>query len=112
MLTKFCTVASNICGPSERDLLHVTLLGHQILSWRLGFFKYLCTPVLNTIFFPRIFLTINFIQDVHTTQKGLLAFFFKLPEIKKSLYTLLRSPQNTCYRLPLVRDQIRDVLGG
>jgi len=43
--TKFCTVASNICGISAWSLFHVCLLAPKILSWILDFWKiyeYLC----------------------------------------------------------------------
>jgi hypothetical protein len=38
--TKFCMVATDICGSSEWNLFHVTLLAPIILSWLLGFGKY------------------------------------------------------------------------
>jgi len=37
--SKFCTVASNICGFSVWSLFHVTLLAPKILSWILDFWK-------------------------------------------------------------------------
>jgi hypothetical protein len=39
-LTKFCTVASNICGSSVWNLLLVTLLASRILGWLLDFQKF------------------------------------------------------------------------
>jgi len=39
MVTKFCAVVSNICGPSIWTLLHVTLLMNRILKWFLDFWK-------------------------------------------------------------------------
>ena len=43
--TKFCAAAINTCGPSARNLLHVTLLVHRILRVFIIFFlENLCTP--------------------------------------------------------------------
>jgi len=41
---KLCTLTPNICGPSVRNLLRVTLLAPIILNWRLDFWK-ICAPV-------------------------------------------------------------------
>lgn len=37
--TKFCTVAPNVCGSAECDVLHVALLVSRILRWLLDFSK-------------------------------------------------------------------------
>jgi hypothetical protein len=37
--TKFCMVATNICGSSVWNLLHFTLLASRILRWLLNFWK-------------------------------------------------------------------------
>jgi hypothetical protein len=50
MVTKFCTVAPNICGASVPNLLHVTLLGPIIWGWILHFsFWKICAPLLSKI---------------------------------------------------------------
>ena len=43
--TKFCMVATNICGPSVWNLLLVTLLAPRILRRLLDFWN-ICTPLL------------------------------------------------------------------
>jgi len=49
VVTKFCTVASNICGPSVWYLLHVTLLAPTILRWLLDFWR-ICATLLKYTF--------------------------------------------------------------
>jgi len=44
--TKFCVVASNICGFSVWTLLHVTVLAPRILRWLLDFCK--CCAALSS----------------------------------------------------------------
>ena len=49
VVTKFCTVASNVCGRSVWYLLHVTLLALRILRWLLDFWR-ICAPLLKYTF--------------------------------------------------------------
>jgi len=42
--TKFCSMVSNICGPSVLNLLHVTLMTPKILRWHLYSWK-ICEPL-------------------------------------------------------------------
>jgi hypothetical protein len=47
MATKFCTVAPNVCGCSEWNVLHVIHLVPRIFRVGPGFLENLCTPALE-----------------------------------------------------------------
>ena len=47
IVTNFCTVMPNICGPSLWNLHHITFLLPRILGWLLDFWK-ICAPLLYT----------------------------------------------------------------
>jgi len=42
--TEFCSVAPNVLGPLEWNLLHVTLLALRVLRWLLDFWN-ICVPL-------------------------------------------------------------------
>ena len=45
---KYRTVATNVCGPSVRNLLYVTLLTHRILRWPPLVLGKICEPLVDT----------------------------------------------------------------
>ena len=47
--TKFCTMAPNICGPSTRNSLPVTLQASGIFRWPVGFLETLCTVTVGYV---------------------------------------------------------------
>jgi hypothetical protein len=46
--TKCCTVVPNVCGSSECNVFHVTLLVSRILRWLLDFSK-VCSPYIKCL---------------------------------------------------------------
>jgi hypothetical protein len=73
--TKFCQVASNICGSSVQLVLLITLLSLRILRWLLHFWKicgpldtfivtYNCQKYLNLAYFSSLEVDVS--QGIHT----------------------------------------------